>query len=119
MISLPPPNEGRLQFADGETEAQRDSLGSKVTPFGPAEWEVTSPSTPTTATAPSQRPTPYSAFSPVLLARWAEDPVGGGKQQTGSPRCSLIINSQCHLDQATTLSFHIHKMKGMKSNTVP
>lgn len=40
MKPLPPPNEGQLQFADGETRVQRDALGSKVTPFGPAEWEI-------------------------------------------------------------------------------
>lgn len=43
MKPLAPPNEGQLQFADGETMVQRDSLGSKGTSFGPAEWEIVSP----------------------------------------------------------------------------
>ena len=36
-------DEGWLQFADGDTEAQRESLGPKVTGFQPAEWEAISP----------------------------------------------------------------------------
>lgn len=111
MIPLPQPNEGRLQFADGETEAQRDSLGSKVTPLDLQNGKSPHPPPPPPPPPPRRGPCRYSAFSLVLLARWAEAPLGGGKQQTGSPRCSLITNSQCHLDQATTLSFHIHKMK--------
>lgn len=60
MKPLAPPNEGQLQFADGETMVQRDSLGSKGTSFGPAEWEIVSPT--------QKLLLRFSASSPVLLA---------------------------------------------------
>lgn len=48
------PHEGRLQFADVNTETQSDSQGPKVTPFAPEECEIASPST--AAPAPALRP---------------------------------------------------------------